>query len=205
MTQGAAFHKLVFAEDLYDAQSFAPFRPLLRDIECSNEKPSGWPRSPCVGEKTVREEFYRLRVKEIMILGGHAPFIGQDATWRELLAKLSQRAHAWVVNDTHDMTLVGIVTEHDMLRYVMPTGAKRETLVGTPKAEIPHEETTARDVMTSDPVTCSPTETVDDVLSKVSSFNVRRLAVVDETNTLIGEITLQLLVRTLRSKLMHTA
>lgn len=138
-----------------------------------------------------------------MILGGDAPFISENATWNELLAKLSHRAHAWVVNDSQDMTVVGVITEHDMLHHIMPPAAKKETLVGMPKAEIPHEETTAGDVMTSTPVTCSPEETVGDVLNKVSSFNVRRLAVVDENNRLLGEVTVQLLVRTLRSRFIH--
>lgn len=151
----------------------------------------------------MREEFYRTKVKDIMILGGDAPFISEDASWSELLTKLSHRAHAWVVNNSQDMTVVGVITEHDMLRNIMPPAAKKETLIGRPKAEILHEGTTARDVMTPTPVTCRPEETVDDVLNKVSSFNVRRLAVVDENNTLLGEITVQLLVRTLRSRFMH--
>jgi len=151
----------------------------------------------------MREEFYRAKVKDITILGGDAPFISEEATWSELLTKLSHRAHAWVVNNSQDMTVVGIITEHDLLHHIMPPAAKKEMLVGMPRAEIPHEGTTARDVMTSTPVTCSPEETVDDVLNKVSSFNVRRLAVVDESNRLLGEITVQLLVRTLRSRFMH--
>lgn len=139
-----------------------------------------------------------------MILGGDAPFVAQNATWGKLLTKLSHRAHAWVINDSQDMTVVGIITEHDMLRHIMRPQTKKETLIGMPKAEILHEETIARDVMTSTPVTCSPEETVDDVLNKVSNFNVRRLAVVDENNRLLGEITVQLLVRTLRSRFTHT-
>lgn len=150
------------------------------------------------------EDFYNAKVREIMILGRDVPFIEENAIWAELLAKLSLRAHVWVVNNTKDMSVVGIVTEHDMLRYIMPPSSKKERLVGISKTEILHAESIVRDIMTSTPVVCAPEETVDDILKKISSFNIRRLAVVDEHKKLLGEITVQLLVKNLRYKFMHT-
>jgi CBS domain-containing protein len=41
---------------------------------------------------------------------------------------------------------------------------------------------------------------VADVLKKFSSFNIRRLAVVDENKRLLGEITIQILVKEFRHK-----
>jgi CBS domain-containing protein len=45
---------------------------------------------------------------------------------------------------------------------------------------------------------------MSDVLKKFSSFNVRRLAVVDENKRLLGEVTIQLLVENLRHKFTDT-
>jgi len=149
------------------------------------------------------EEFYRTKVKEIMIPERNTPFIEEHAVWAEFLTKLSLRAHGWVVNNTEDMRVIGVVTEHDMLRFITPPGEKKERIFGIPRAEILHKESVVRDIMTHNPVVCSPEETVADVLKKFSSFGIRRLAVVDENKRLLGEITIQLLVKNLRYKFMN--
>jgi len=152
----------------------------------------------------MMEKFYEIKVKEIMILVHDTPFMEENASWMEFLSKLSLRAHAWVVNNTEEMKVVGVVTEHDMLRCIIPPGEKKARIIGTARAEILHKESVVQDVMTHNPVVCLPEETVADVLKKFSSFNIRRLAVVDENKRLLGEITIQLLVRNLRHKLTDT-
>ncbi|MFO7773327.1 MAG: CBS domain-containing protein [Dehalococcoidia bacterium] len=156
-------------------------------------------------QQTMMEEFYKTKVKEIMIPGDDTPFMAENAIWVEFLTELSVRAHAWVVNNTEDMKVVGVVTEHDMLRYIVPHWEKKETMFGIPRTEVLHRESVVRDIMTYDPVVCSPEENVADVLKKVSSFGIRRLAVVDENKRLLGEITIQLLVKHLRKKFINTA
>jgi CBS domain-containing protein len=151
------------------------------------------------------EELYKLKVKEIMIPQQDTPFMEENASWVEFLSKLSLRAHAWVVNNTEEMKVVGVVTEHDMLHAMIPPGQKKERIFGATKAEIfCIKESIVQDIMTHNPVVCSPEETVADVLKKFSSFGVRRLAVVDENKKLLGEITIQLLVRTLRNRFLNT-
>jgi len=150
------------------------------------------------------EELYKLKVREIMIPGHDTPFMEENASWVEFLNKLSLRAHAWVVNNTEEMKVVGVVTEHDMLRSIIPPGHKKERMLGIHRTEILHEESVVQDIMTHNPVVCSPEETVADVLKKFSSFGIRRLAVVDENRRLLGELTIQLLVRNLRYKFLNT-
>jgi CBS domain-containing protein len=151
------------------------------------------------------EKFYEIKVKEIMIPVGDTPFMEESASWVEFLSKLSLRAHAWVVNNTEEMKVVGVVTEHDLMRSMIPPGQKKERMFGVPRAEIfCIKESVVQDIMTHNPVVCSPEETVADVLKKFSSFGVRRLAVVDENKKLLGEITIQLLVRTLRNRFLNT-
>ena len=148
----------------------------------------------------MMEEFYKTKIKEIMIPGHDTPFIGENAIWADFLTKLSLRAHAWVVNNIKDMKVVGVVTEHDMLRCIIPPGEKKARIFGISRAEILHKGSVIRDIMTYNPVVCSPEETVAHVLKKFSSFNIRRLAVVDENKRLLGEITIQLLVKEFRHK-----
>ena len=150
------------------------------------------------------KEFYKIEVQEIMIPLHKTPYIEENAGWAVFLKKLSVRAHAWVVNNTEEMKVVGVVTEHDMLRSMIPPGQKKERMFGVPRAEVLHKESVVQDIMTHNPVVCSPEETVADVLKKFSSFDIRRLAVVDENKRLLGEITIQLLVRNLRNKFLNT-
>ena len=149
------------------------------------------------------EEFYGIETKEIMIPLQKTPYIEENAGWAVFLKKLSLRAHAWVVTNTEEMKVVGVVTEHDMLRSMIPPGQKRERMVGVPRAEILHRESVVQDIMTHNPVVCSPEETVANVLKKSSSFNIRRLAVVDENGKLLGEVTVQRLLKKLRLKFMN--
>jgi len=151
------------------------------------------------------EELYKLKVKEIMIPQHDTPFMEENASWEEFLSKLSLRAHAWVVNNTGEMKVVGVVTEHDMLHAMIPPGHKKARIFGSTKAEVfCIKESVVQDLMTHNPVVCSSEETVADVLKKFSSFGVRRLAVVDENKKLLGEVTIQLLVKNLRNKFLNT-
>ena len=149
------------------------------------------------------EEFYRIETREIMIPLHKTPYIEENAGWAVFLKKLSLRSHAWVVNNTEEMKVVGVVTEHDMLRSMIPPGQKKERIFGVPRTEILHRESIVQDIMRHNPVVCSPEETVADALKKFSSFNIRRLAVVDENRKLLGEVTIQRLLKKLRLKFMN--
>jgi CBS domain-containing protein len=149
-------------------------------------------------------EFYKTKLKEIMIPSHDTPFLEESAICAEFLTKLSSRAHAWVVTSAEEMKVVGIVTEHDMLRHLAPPREKKERAFGLQRADILHRESTVQDIMTHNPVVCSPEETVADALKKFSCFNIRRLAVVDENRRLLGEVTIQLLVKNLKYRLTNT-
>ena len=149
------------------------------------------------------EEFYGIEAREIMIPLHKTPYIAENAGWAVFLKKLSVRAHDWGVSNTEEMKVVGVVTEHDMLRSMIPPGQKKERMVGVPRAEILHRESVVQDIMRHNPVVCSPDETVANVLKKFSSFNIRRLAVVDGNGRLLGEVTIQRLLKKLRLQFMN--
>lgn len=160
-------------------------------------------RLPYVRLLKMMEELYDIRAKDIMTPVGDTPFMAESATWVEFLTLLSLNAHAWVVNNAQEMRVVGVVTEHDMLRLIIPPGQRKERMFGVPRAEMLHAESIVRDIMTHDPVVCLLEDTVADILRKFSSFDIRRLAVVDEGKRLLGEVTIQLLVKNLRYKFMN--
>jgi CBS domain-containing protein len=151
------------------------------------------------------EELYKIEVRNVMIPVEDTPFMVENAGCAEFLNKLSVRAHAWVVDNAEEMRVVGVVTEHDMLHSMIPPRQKKERMFGTPRAEIfCLKDSVVRDLMTHNPVVCSPEETVADALKKFSSFDIRRLAVVDKNRRLLGEITIQRLAKHLRHKFTST-
>ena len=91
-----------------------------------------------------------------------------------------------------DDRLLGIVTDRDV-RSAMPSilmddfesGAARERLATV----------TARDVMTADPVTLTPTYTIQDALLLIEKSRVGAFPVVDEEGRLEGIISIRDLVR----------
>ncbi|MHC1611435.1 MAG: CBS domain-containing protein [Candidatus Methanospirareceae archaeon] len=148
------------------------------------------------------DEFYEIKTKEIMTPWWNTPFIEETAGWKEFLTMLSVSAHAWVVKNIKSMKVVGVITEHDLLRLITPRERRDQRIVGPYRPDILHMDSIVRDIMTYNPVTCSPEENVESILRKLSTFNIRRLPVVDEKKRLVGELTLQLMVKTLRYRFM---
>ncbi|MEB3759623.1 MAG: CBS domain-containing protein [Desulfurococcales archaeon] len=74
--------------------------------------------------------------------------------------------------------LVGIFTERDLLRRVV---ARRRD----------PEKTLIRDVMTPNPVTVKPDESVAEALRIMSSLKVRHLPVVNDAGVLVGIVSIK--------------
>ena len=154
-------------------------------------------KAPTCKPTLTLEEFYNLRVEAIMDKRiWDLPLIEKDNDVLHVLAILSSSDHLWVVESLKGKKLVGVITEHDILRILAP--AKKISFFGRHPRSAMHPEMyeTAEHVMEYHPITCSPDNTVEDVLHKMMSHNCRRLAVVKPNNgKVIGEITLHHLVR----------
>lgn len=79
-----------------------------------------------------------------------------------------------VVENRETMALIGIITDRDLAIKVIAGGRNPET-------------TTARDVMTPNPISCAPEDDVRKALETMARYQVRRLPVV-EGGRLIGII-----------------
>lgn len=91
-----------------------------------------------------------------------------------------------------DNTLLGIVTDRD-IRSALPSNL-------LPEAEIATEEKRlavlrARDIMTRDPVTISPTQTLEDALLLMQKMKVGAFPVVDQEGKLQGIISVRDMMR----------
>ncbi len=79
----------------------------------------------------------------------------------------------------NDGKLIGIVTERDLV-YLVASGKLHLA------SEYPVWE-----IMTENPVTASPRETIDDALSRMKEIRVRHLPVVDEEGKPIGVVSIR--------------
>jgi CBS domain-containing protein len=80
-----------------------------------------------------------------------------------------------VVDDESSRKLEGIITDRDIVVNVL--AQKKDSA-----------KTKVSEVMTSDPVTCRESESINDALEKMSSYQVRRIPVVDDNNRIVGII-----------------
>lgn len=126
----------------------------------------------------IMKDFYNLRVAEVM----HdkiwdIPLIEADANLRMILIILTARGYTWVVEDNKSLNILGVITEHDVLRII----------------ENFDEKMKAKDFARKDLITCSRDEKISDVIKKIKKYGVRRIPVV-ENGKIIGEITLRHLI-----------
>lgn len=103
--------------------------------------------------------------------------IRPDATVRELLAQLAQfKIGALIVSDDSG-NIAGIVSERDVVRHLNALGARLLDL-------------RVSEIMTSDVVTCTPRDTVDDLMALMTQRRFRHVPVVDDEGSLIGIVSI---------------
>jgi CBS domain-containing protein len=139
------------------------------------------------------KEFYEHPVEKLMDNKyWDIPFVKRDAPIENVLSILDGRTHVWVVNDIEKRDLVGIITRQDVLHILAPP-RKYYSVFVIPKQYIHGTCGFAEDVMTKNPITCKPDETVVQILVKMMRHRVRRVAVL-ENDSFVGEITLKHLI-----------
>jgi len=79
------------------------------------------------------------------------------------------------VVETESGRLIGIVTDRDLVLNILALGLDAST-------------TKVSEAMTRDPVSCKEEEPLEDALEKMSTYQVRRLPVVDNQGLIVGII-----------------
>ncbi len=140
--------------------------------------------------------FYNRKVHDIMDKQmNDLPVVEKAATLDEVFFVLSAKNHVWVVETKETMKVVGVITEHDALSLLSPVDVSSHTFSRPNLRSLQYGiESTAEEIMSKKPITVSCDDGVVDVLAKMKQYRVRRLPVVDEKYTLIGEITLHHLI-----------
>ena len=109
-----------------------------------------------------------------------------------VLSILDGKTHVWVVTDKKSKELVGVITRHDILQILAPP-RNYYGVFSLPKLYHHGTGGQAEDIMTKNPITCRPDDTIAEALKKMIRHNIRRLAVVTD-RAIEGELTLRNLI-----------
>ncbi|MCX6664587.1 MAG: CBS domain-containing protein [Euryarchaeota archaeon] len=145
---------------------------------------------------TKMKAFYNLKVQDIMDKQiGDLPVVEKTANLDQVFFVLSEKNHVWVVETKETMKVVGVITEHDALSLLSPADVSSQTFSRPNLRSLQYGiESTAEEIMSKKPITVSYDDGIVDVLAKMKQYRVRRLPVVDEKHTLLGELTLHHLI-----------
>ncbi len=142
------------------------------------------------------DDFYNLKVKQLMNKRiWDTPIIEENEDIFSVLNILGARNHIWIVNNKQEKKLIGVITEHDILFTLAPKSYS-PIIFGLPDIRSLQHGTvkTARDIMSTEVITCHEEEKIIDILRRMTKYKLRRLAVV-KGDQIIGEITLNQLIR----------
>ncbi len=163
------------------------------------KKSSGTKGSPSSEQKIILKtrKFYNIPVSEFVDeTVWDLPLIVKDDVALNVLAILSGRDHVWVVEDMESKELVGVITEHDILNILTPS--KKVSFFGMHTKRPSHLEIfePTEHLMQDHPITANASETIGDVLRKMTAHGCRRMAIINPKNDeIIGEITLHQIIR----------
>jgi len=148
------------------------------------------------------EELYEKKIGDILDrrLSINLPIAEKNAGVDEILSILTARDHIWIVESKENKKLCGIITESDVLRFLVPSKLPKYIFSSRYGASIYYGTIKkAEDMMQRHIIKTSPDEKVGKALSRMVNSGLRRLPVV-ENNKLIGEITLHCIIQILLGK-----
>jgi len=138
--------------------------------------------------------FYELKVEQLMDKKvWDIPIVDKDVPIINVLSILDGRSHVWVVNNSENKELIGVITRQDVLEILAPPRTSY-SMFSVPRYKLRGTKSKAEDAMSKDPITARCDEKIVDVLQKMIKHRVRRLPVINKDKKILGEITLQHLI-----------
>jgi acetoin utilization protein AcuB len=145
--------------------------------------------------RELLNKFYEKKIDKVMEKRlWDVPIIERDARIEEAIALVFIKDHVWIVEGGGSRKLVGVITEKDFLDML----EHPKTLTYKPSSKTTRSlyhgtAETAESIMTKRPITCSPESTVENAVTMMIRYNIRRIAVTDNGD-IIGEVSLKDLI-----------
>ena len=150
----------------------------------------------CENQKPITK-FYETKVKDLMQKEkAGIPHIEETADIALVLSILKTNDHVWVMKNTEPTQLVGVITTSDTLAFFSPPLTSELSFDSPDPRSLQFSiQLTAEEIMSKKPVTASPEETLRDILLKMKEQKIKHLPVVDDYDSLIGEVSLHLIIK----------
>lgn len=141
-------------------------------------------------------KYHAMKLKDILPPIDTLPVLCTDSSVMDVLEILRTRHHVWVINCKEDGKLTGVIRYLDVINFIMPP-EKHSTFIGTTRTvlmSIQGGAEFASEVMEKSAIKINYNETVLDSLEKMKKYNLQLLAVVNDEDRLIGEVSLRILI-----------
>lgn len=153
--------------------------------------------------QSIIQQLYTSTVNDLLEpLDSKESTIEKSADVKHVFQMLGTKKHLWVVDSQTTMLLVGVITESNTIQLFAPA------LDSLQSFDIPTLQSfqfgltmTAQEVMSVQPVSTEPEETIAEVISKMKQHKIKQLPVLDKNNRIVGEITLSHLIEVYLEKL----
>jgi CBS domain-containing protein len=148
-------------------------------------------------KKKSFHDFYETKIKEIMLTETSKILCVEENTdVTGVLFLLQDTDHVWVTDGKESAQVIGVITESDTLPLLSPPVTSLQTFDKADSHSLQYGITlSVGEVMSKNPMTSSPDETIKEVLLKMKEQKIKHLPVIDENSRLIGEISLHQLIK----------
>lgn len=146
-------------------------------------------------EKAI-SKYHAITLKHILPPINEVPIVCSDSPIMDVLEILKTRHHVWVISCKEEGKLIGVIRYLDVINFLMPP-EKHSIFIGTTRSVLMSVQggaETAGDVMEKSAITINYNESVLESLEKMRRYNVQLLAVVDDEERLVGEVSLRILI-----------
>jgi len=148
-------------------------------------------------EHSVVSELYEFKVNDLLEpIHAKSSCVEQTDTIEQVFLLLGKNNHIWVVDDAIILHVLGIITVSDTLQLFAPACTSLQSFDKPTLQSFQFGlAMTAEEIMSKQPITADPNEKIIDVIVKMKQYKIKQVAVVDENERLIGEVTLSRLIQ----------
>ena len=147
-------------------------------------------------KQTSINEFYALPVQDFMQpIDSPDSYVEKIDEIDHVFHLLSQRHHIWVVDQKSTMQVLGIITESDTIQLFAPAYTPLQSFDKPTLQSFQFGlSISAQEIMSAQPISAKPDDTIGDIITKMKQHKIKQLAVIDANDRLIGELTLHYLI-----------
>jgi CBS domain-containing protein len=148
-------------------------------------------------EQTAISILYHRKVKDLLeTTVVKDSYVEKSEKIENVLVLFETKNHLWVVDDIVSLRVIGVLTESDTIPLLAPAYTPLQSFDKPPLQSFQYGlPLTVQEVMSTQPILAHTDDPIVDVIMKMKQHQITQLPVVNETDQLIGEITLRRLLK----------